>query len=94
MIAANQIQTLANLKEPVVSVFLNTENPNPSRHPRVAADVSWLRQNKAALEHGLTVHEAKQFEKVFARVEGFLEGRHPQEKALAIFAGQNSWTII
>jgi hypothetical protein len=94
MIAANQIQTLASLKEPVVSLFLNTENPNPSRHPRVAADVSWLRKNKAALEHSVTVHEAKEFEKVFARVEEFLEDRHPQEKALAIFAGQNSWTVL
>jgi hypothetical protein len=94
MIAANQIQSLASLKEPVVSVFLNTENPNPSRHPRVAADVSWLRKNKAALEHSLTVREAKEFEKVFARVEEFLEGRHPQEKALAIFAGQNTWTVL
>ena len=94
MIAVNQIQTLASLKEPVVSVFLNTENPNPSRHPRVAADVSWLRKNKAALEHSVTVHEAKEFEKIFARVEEFLEDRHPQEKALAIFAGQNSWTVL
>src|SRR5450755_946340 len=94
MIAANQIQTLTNLEEPVVSLFLNTENPNPSRHPRVAADVSWLRKNKAALEQSFTVHEAKEFEKVFARVEEFLEGRHPQEKALAIFAGQDSWTVL
>jgi len=94
MIAANQIQSLACLKEPVVSVFLNTENLNPSRHPRVAADVSWLRKNKAALKHSLTVHEAKEFEKIFARVEEFLEGRHPQEKALAIFAGQNTWTVL
>jgi len=94
MIAAKQIQSLASLKEPVVSVFLNTENPNPSRHPRLAADVSWLRKKKAALEHSLTVHEAKEFEKVFARVEEFLDGRHPQEKALAIFAGQNTWTVL
>ena len=94
MIAANQIQSLASLAEPVVSVFLNTENPNPSRHPRVPADLSWLHKNKAALEESLTVHEAKEFEKVFARVEEFLDGRHPQEKALAVFAGYNTWTVI
>src|ERR1700739_1398394 len=45
-------------------------------------------------EHSLAVQEAKGFEKVFPRVEEFLEGRHPQEKALAIFAGQNSWTVL
>jgi hypothetical protein len=94
MITANQIQTLVSLKEPVVSVFLNTENRNPSRHPRVAAQVSWLRKNKAALGRSLTVHEAEEFEKVFARVDEFLEGRHPQEKTLVIFAGQSSWTVI
>lgn len=94
MIAANQIQSLASLKEPVVSLFLNTENPNPSRHPRVAADVSWLRKNKLALEDSLTAHEAKVFDKVFARVEEFLEGRHSHEKAMAIFAGQNTWTVL
>jgi hypothetical protein len=94
MIAANQIQSLASLAEPVVSVFLNTENPNPSRHPRVPADLSWLHKNKAVLEESLTVHEAKRFERVFARVEGFLDARHPQEKALAIFAGNDSWTVI
>ena len=94
MIATNQIQTLASLKEPVVSLFLNTENPNPSHHPRVPADLNWLHKNQAALEESLTVHEAKEFERVFARVEEFLEGRHPQEKALAIFAGQNTWTVL
>jgi hypothetical protein len=94
MIAANQIQSLASLAEPVVSVFLNTENPDPSRHLRVPTDLTWLHKNKAALEEGLTVHEAKGFEKVFARVEEFLDARHPQEKALAIFAGNNSWAVI
>lgn len=94
MISTNQIQSIVRLKEPVVSVFLNTENPDPSHHPRVAADVNWLRKNKAALEHSLTVHEAKEFGKVFARVDEFLDGRHPQEKAVAIFAGPNSWTVL
>jgi peptide subunit release factor 1 (eRF1) len=94
MIAANQIQTLAGLEEPVISLFLNTENPNPSRHPRVPANINWLDKNRAALEESLTVHEAKAVEKVFARVDQFLKDRHPQEKALAIFAGQSTWTVI
>ena len=94
MIAENQIQLLATAAEPVVSLFLNTENINPSRHPRVPAEMNWLRRNKAALEQTLAVREAKEFEKVISRVEKFLEGRHPQEKALTIFAGQNNWTVI
>lgn len=94
MISTNQIQTLASTEEPMVSLFLNTENPYPSRHPRVPDDINWLHKNRAALEERLTVHEAKRFEKILARIEEFLEGRHPQEKALAIFAGQNSWTVI
>lgn len=94
MISENQIQLLAAVAEPVVSIFLNTENPNPSRHPRVPAAMNWLRRNKTALEQSLTASEAKEFEKVFSRVDKFLEGRHPQEKALTIFAGHNSWTAI
>ena len=94
MLAENQIQLLTTVDGPIVSVFLNTENPNPSRHPRIPPDMNWLRRNKAALEQSLTAHEAKEFGKVFGRVEKFLEGRHSQEKALTIFAGQNSWTVI
>lgn len=94
MIATNQIQTIASIEEPVVSLFLNTENPNPSRHPRVPADIHWLHKSQAALEESLADHEAKGFEKAFVRVEEFLKDRHPQEKALAIFVGHDTWTVI
>ena len=94
MIATNQIQTIASIEEPVVSLFLNTENPNPSRHPRVPADIHWLHKSQAALEESLADHEAKGFEKAFVRVKEFLKDRHPQEKALAIFVGHDTWTVI
>ena len=94
MIAANQIQSLRNMAEPVLSVFLNTENPDPSHHPRVPAGMTWLRRNQAALQSGLTPHAAQELKEACDRVEQFLEGRHPHEKAIAIFAGRKSWTAL
>ena len=94
MFTADQIQSLASLAEPLVTLFLNTENSNPSRHPKVPANLVWLRKYKAALEQDMPTPDAREFEKVFSRVEEFLDGRHPQEKALALFVGPNTWTVI
>jgi hypothetical protein len=38
--------------------------------------------------------EAKELLREVQRVEEFLEGRQPQEKALAIFAGQKTWKVF
>jgi hypothetical protein len=95
MLATSQIQLLTGLAKPVLTVYLNTHNPNPSRHPRVSDNlVWWLR--KEAEAHGRTLgsQDARQFQKTFARIEDFLDGRHPQEKALVLFAGLNTWTVI
>ena len=38
--------------------------------------------------------DVKRFEQELARVKEFLEGRHPEETALAIFAGPQTWAVI
>jgi hypothetical protein len=59
MFAADQIQSLASLAEAVVTLFLNTENANPSPHPKLPGHLAWLRKYKAVLEQGTSAPDAK-----------------------------------
>jgi Bacterial archaeo-eukaryotic release factor family 10 len=90
----NEIQTIAASPVPILTVYLNTQNRNASRHPRVPNHLAWLRKESASLARTLLPRDAERFQQAVARVEQFLEGRHPEEKALAIFYGQETWTVI
>lgn len=89
-----QIRSIAESQAPLLSVYLNTQNRNASRHPRVPVHVSWFRKTVSAISRTLTPQDEALFQTQVSRVEQFLEGRHPEEKALAIFAGRETWNMI
>ncbi len=91
---SDQIQTIAESQEPTLTAYLNTQNRNASRHPRVPIHLAWFQKMSASLSRTLQPQDTAPFQHAVARVEQFLEGRHPEEKALAIFAGQESWTVL
>jgi hypothetical protein len=91
---SDQIQTIAESQEPILSAYLNTQNRNASQHPRVPLHLAWFRKMAASLSQTLPPQDSARFQHEVARVEHFLEGRHPEEKALAIFAGQETWNAL
>ena len=94
MLRVSQIQAIAELPVPILTVYLNTQNLNASRHAQVPGDLRWFRKEAASLSRTLLPRDAALFQQEVARVEQFLEGRHPEEKAVSIFAGRQIWTAL
>jgi Bacterial archaeo-eukaryotic release factor family 10 len=89
-----ELSRFRELPAPILSVFLNTAAPDASRHPLVQPGLAWFEEQSAAIGKGLRPREGKQFYRQAERVKRFLVGRHPQEKALVIFAGPKTWKQI
>jgi hypothetical protein len=94
MVTPSQIQSLSQLPNPVVTVYLNTYSAKPSRHLRVPRALSWLKKHAESLASQLRGAESSPFQEELSRVEAFLNGRHPHEKSLVIFAGPGIWMIL
>ena len=90
MIAEEGLLRVARSQAPVLSVYLNMMAQDPSRHPTVPPGVTWFRREAKSMSRASSPREAKELLREVQRVEEFLEGRHQQEKALAIFAGQKA----
>jgi hypothetical protein len=93
MLRSELLKEIAELPSPILSVYLNVRSDNPSRHPSADTGEVWLTKQIAAMSKGLSRHSSKQIAKELRRVQNFLHDRHPNEKALAIFAGPLSWAI-
>ena len=91
---SEQIQSLADLPLPILTVFVNTQNRNASRHPRVPVHDTWFRRTASEISQTLSTDEEALFQIQVGRIDHFLEGRHPEEKALVIFAGRETWNVI
>jgi peptide subunit release factor 1 (eRF1) len=94
MLSIRQIQTITESPAPILTVYLNTQNRNASRHPRMPEHLAWLAEEARSFSPTLLAADAKRFGQELARVKEFLEGRHPEERALAIFAGPETWAVI
>ena len=94
MLHMKEIQAIAASPGPLLTVYVNTQNRNPSRHPRVPEHLGWLGKEAGSVSSTLLPADAKRFEKELTRVKSFLEGRHPEETALAIFASPQTWAVI
>jgi hypothetical protein len=94
MLHLKEIQAIAESPLPILTVYVNTQNRNASRHPRVPEHLARLGKAAASLSRTLLPMDMERFERELARVRRFLEGRHPEEKALAVFAGPDTWAVI
>jgi len=90
----DHLQELAEAPIPILSVYLNTMNQDSTRHLQMPARLAWFRRRAAEVASTLPVQENKQFQKEVERVEKFLDGRHPEERALAIFSGASTWAAL
>jgi hypothetical protein len=94
MVTANQIQSLSQLLKPVVTVYLNTEENKPSRHPRVPSCLTWLRKQAEILSRELPATERAHFQRNLDHVQEFLDERRPQERSLVIYSGLKTWMVF
>jgi Bacterial archaeo-eukaryotic release factor family 10 len=94
MLRVEQLQEIAVLPSPILSVYLNTRSENASRHPRAETCLTWLRKKAASASRTLLPRDAERFLQEVRRIEQFLRGRHPEEKSLAIFAGPTAWMVF
>lgn len=94
MLRLEQLQKIVALPSPILSAYLNTRSENASRHPRAKTCLAWLRKKAASISQNLLPRDAERFREEVRRIEGFLHDRHPEEKALAIFAGPKTWTVF
>jgi hypothetical protein len=61
-------QACMKLPAPVLTVFLNTSESNPSRHPRMPTHLAWFLDNVQTLRSKLAHLDAKQFDRQANRV--------------------------
>lgn len=89
-----QVQEIAALPSPVLTVYLNTANQDPSLHPVVPACLRWFTDEGEALSRTLLPRDRKRFNEQAERFERFLSLRHPQEKAMVAFVGPDVWEVL
>lgn len=94
MIRTDQLQEIAAWSPPILSAYLSTRPQDASRHPQVQSCVTWLKKEAGSMSRNLEPRDAVQFERQVERVGRFLGQRRPKEKALAIFAGREYWTVV
>jgi len=94
MLPIEQVQKIAALPSPILSLYVNTKSANSSRHPRAEACLAWLRKIARSISRTQPPREAQRFRQEVRRIEAFLHDRLPKEKALAIFAGPTTWMVI
>jgi len=94
MIRADQLQEIAALSPPILSAYLNTGAQNASRHPLAQPDLTWLKKEAVSKTKSLLPRDVEGFERQVERVKQFLDQRHPNERALAIFASRETWAVL
>jgi hypothetical protein len=94
MLTTRHVQTFSQLPGPLLTLYLNTKSGEPSKHPVVPAHLTWLKKEAKSVAHQLPSSERASFQKELRRIETFFHDRHPQEKSLVIFAGQQTWQEI
>ena len=94
MVSMKFVNSLSELASPVLTAYLNTQPADASKQPLATESLVWLK--KQAKEAAATVHEKEQkrFWRQVERVEEFLIGRKPQEKAVVIVAGTGTWKVV
>jgi hypothetical protein len=94
MLSADQIESLDQLPETLLTVYFNTQEDEPARHLLVPNSLTWLRKEAESVADNLKASELEHFETQWHRIETFLVGRLPHEKAIAIFAGPHTWQLV
>ena len=94
MINAHEFAALAQLHEPLLTVYLNT-NPGLSSNCRsVPGYVAWLKTEARNLRSIRGESKSSLLYKQVKRVEKYLDTQRPAHTGVVIFAGPEVWQVI
>ena len=94
MINALEFAKLAQLPEPLLTVYLNTNPGLPSNCRSVPGYIAWLKtEAKNLREHRGETKNSSLYKQV-KRVEKFLDTQRPAHTGVVIFAGPEAWQVI
>ena len=94
MFTKEELLTVAQLKPPVLTIYLNTLRRDHSRFQTLSESTAWLHKRIDSISRGLPLRDTRNFGRETQRIQDFLRARHPREKALAIFSGPDTWKVI
>jgi Bacterial archaeo-eukaryotic release factor family 10 len=90
----DQLKALSQLPTPILTLYVSMAASDASRHPLVQSSYAWLKDQAAVIAKSLKSPDAKRFARQAEHVQEFLKNRHPEEKALVIFAGVKTWKLL
>ena len=95
MVSMKFVNSLSELASPVLTAYLNTQ-PSDASKQHAGDGIVGVAEEAGQREAAATVHEKEQkrFWRQVERVEEFLLGRKPQEKAVVIVAGIGTWKVV
>lgn len=93
MVSTRFVDSLSEMAAPVLTAYLNTQPPDASKQPLATESLVWIKKQAKEVAETLPEKEQKRFWRQVGRVEEFLLGRKPLEKALVIFAGTGTWKV-
>ena len=94
MLKPSLLRSLPEISFPVLTVYLATDRAEFDNRKLTPAYLTWLRSQANALAETVAPKEKKLFLDQLARVEEHLRAHRPRERALAIFAGPNTWEMV
>jgi ribosomal protein L7Ae-like RNA K-turn-binding protein len=93
-LTASFVETLTELSGPLLTVYVNTQPSDASTQRLASESLVWLKQQAKEIEKLVPEKEQKRYRKQVERVEKFLTGRVPQEKAVYILASAATWKVV
>ncbi len=94
MLEAKRIQSLPEMREPVLTVYLNT-NPGDRRNQGSPPGyLIWLKSRARLIGERVQLREQRDLQDQLKRVESFLRTNRPSSRGLALFAGPATWEEI
>ena len=94
MINALEFAKLAQLPEPLLTVYLNTNPGLPSNCRSVPGYIAWLKTEAKSLRENRGESKSSSLYKQVKRVEKYLDTQRPAHTGVVIFAGQEAWQVI
>ena len=94
MINALEFAKLAQLPEPLLTVYLNTNPGLPSNCRSVPGYIAWLKTEAKRLRENRGESKSSPLYKQVKRVETYLDTQRPAHTGVVIFTGPETWQVI
>jgi len=88
------LPALAQLSQPLLSVYLNTNPASPRNCRSIPGYLVWLKSEARALLAGVSDAERSLCQAQFDQIERSLQAKRPEQRGVVFFAGPSTWQEI